>query len=98
MTKWLQDRPNELCFRLRKIASMGDLRETGIADEARALMHGAADMIGREVLQLPINEMNYSRRDTWVGPLHWSWRDRISDALACLTGSVRVLRRVDDRA
>lgn len=95
MTAWLQDRPLELCKRMKRIASAGDLREVTVADEARALMHGAADIIGREVLLLPVNEMNYSRRDTWVSPLHWSWRDRFKDAVSCLTGRARVLRRVE---
>lgn len=97
MTAWLQDNPKLLRLRLKAIASAGDLRDTRTADEARAIMHAAADMIGREVIGLPMNEMNYSLKGDTVSPLHWSWMDRIEDALACLYGNARVLRRETDR-
>ena len=79
MTRWLQDRPRELSRLLRK-AVQSDLRDLALSDEARALMSGAADMIDREILNDPRL------------PLHWSLRDRMSDAWHCLRGRAVVLR------
>lgn len=92
MTKWLQDDPAQLCQRLRSVAINGDLRRVQVADEARALMHAAREVICREVLNMPMNDMAYSQRNA-CAPLHWSWGDRFRDALSCLAGRARVLRR-----
>ena len=91
MTRWLQDKPRELCDRLHR-AAQSDLRERDNADVARAVMYAARDMIQREVLDMEMNDMAYTKVGT-TPALHWSWGDRVRDALDCLRGRARVLRR-----
>lgn len=88
MTRWLQDDPWALCRKLER-ASHYDLRETINANETRALLHAASDMIKRNILEL---DEGYG--DDKVLPLHWSLVDRWRDAWACIRGRARVLRRV----
>lgn len=91
MTMWLQDRPLELAEFLERCART-DLRVVGNADTASALMCAASGMIRRQILAEPENDWFYGK-GLPLRPLHHSWGDRFRDALSCMAGTARVLRR-----
>ena len=80
MTRWLQGSPRELVQRARDVASGTDLRTLEGQDLARALLGACADMVEREVV------------GETIVPLHYSLRDRLKDALACLRSRAVALR------